>query len=73
MSENKHVAFDTDFCRNNPIDAADRIADLEKYLSEALVVIRLARDTFGYCDRFWEDQQAMAKIKEFVVRMRGEL
>jgi hypothetical protein len=37
MSEDRHVAFDTDLCAKNPEAAADRIAELEQQLAQVIM------------------------------------
>lgn len=37
MTENRHVAFDTELCGANPEAAADRIAELEQQLAEIIM------------------------------------
>lgn len=50
MSENKHVAFDTELCAANPEAAADRIADLEQQL-QRLKAVEVAVKRLAYIVR----------------------
>lgn len=65
MSENRHVAFDTDLCRANPEAAAAEIARLEDHaeklqakvarLREALTVLLKEAEAFGVSGVYFDE------------------
>lgn len=47
MSEDRHVAFDTELCAKNPEAAADRIAELEQQLAQVIMALKDLVDAVG--------------------------